>query len=224
MVELPDNFRWLIAGVTGSGKSYFTGYLMEEARRQLKRFIVLDTKKDNLRGLIQLKDVHGVQIYPNTAYNFFKVLTHDYLVFYPSERTTAEQLKQQYKQLLETIYYHDKNRIIVIEEAHRMVGQFNIEEIIELIQREGRGKGLSPMYLTQRIQDFSKLIWSQCDRTYIFRWFIPQDISYISKMIPDFDKINSELAEHDVLEYNHKNGEHKIIKAQDIKRITAHYG
>jgi len=222
--DLPENFRWLIAGVTGSGKSYFTGFICEEMRRQRKRFIVLDTKKDNLRGLTDLKDVHEVRVFPRKAYNWFKALSRDYLVIYPSERTTTPELMDHYKMLLETLYYNDRDRVIVIEEAHRLASQWALEPIVELLVREGRGKGLSVIFTTQRIQDFSKLVWSQCDRTYIFKWFIPQDISYISRMIPDFETINRQLQQHDVLEYNHRTGEFRIIKAHEIKRLTPHYG
>ena len=43
-------------------------------------------------------------------------------------------------------------------------------------------------------------------------------------MIPDFETINRQLKEHDVIDYNHKTGEYSIIEAENIKRITTHYG
>ncbi len=223
-MEFPDNFRWLIAGVTGSGKSYFTGYLMEEARRQKRRFVILDTKMNNLRSLGQLNGVAEVRIQPGAAYNFFRVLSKDFIIFYPTEKCTTPELIDQYRLLLDVIYNNDSDRIVVVEEAHHLVSQWNLDPTVELLVREGRGKKLSVIFTTQRIQDFSKLIWSQCDRTYIFKWFIPQDIAYISRMIPDFEEINRQLREHDILEYNHKTGEHRIIKREDIKRITPHLG
>lgn len=223
-IDIPENFRWLTAGVTGSGKSYFTGYLCEEFRRKLRRFIVLDTKKDNLRGLAELDNVHEVKILPGKGYNWFRALSKDYLVIYPSERTTTQELIQHYELLLEVLYYNDRNRVIVIEEAHHLASQHNLNPVVELLVREGRGKGLSVIFTTQRIQDFSKLVWSQCDRTFIFKWFIPHDILYISKMIPNFEQINRELQQHDVLEYNHRNGAWRIIKSFEIKRITPHFG
>jgi len=223
-IDFPKNFRWLIAGVTGSGKSYFAGFICEELRRQRKRFIVLDAKKDNLRGLAEMKDVHEVKVYPDVAYNWFKVLPKDYLIVYPSERTTWEDLKDQYVMLLEVIFYHDNNRVIVIEEAHNLARQWQIEPIVELLVREGRGKNLSLIFITQRIADFNKLVWSQCDRTFVFRYFIPQDIRYLESMIPNFRELNASLGEHDVLEFNHKNAQARIIKAFEIIRITPHYG
>lgn len=223
-VDIPVNFRWLIAGVTGSGKSYLTGFICEELRRQRRRFIVLDAKKDNLRGLSELKNVHEVKVISGKAYNWFKAVSKDFLVIYPSEKTTTEELMSQYEKLLETLYYNDRDRVIVIEEAHHLAAQHSLNHVVELLVREGRGKGLSAIFTTQRIQDFSKLVWSQCDRTFIFKWFIPHDILYISKMIPNFEQINRELQQHDVLEYNHRNGAWRIIKAHEVKRITPHYG
>ena len=131
---------------------------------------------------------------------------------------------EKYEMLLEILYSNDRNLVIVIEEAHHLASQWKLDPIVELLVREGRGKGLSVIFTTQRIQDFSKLVWSQCDRTYIFKWFIPQDINYISRMIPEFENINRQLQKHDVLEYNHQTGEWRIIKAHEIKRITPHYG
>ena len=223
-IDFPYNFRWLIAGVTGSGKSYFVGYLCEELRRLRRRFIVLDTKTNNLRGLSELKDVHEIKVYPNKIYNWHRILSVDYAVVFPTRRCTSEELTEHYLSLLNILYNYDRNRVIIIEEAHRYSSQWHVEAPVELLVREGRGSNLSLIFTTQRINEFNKLIWSQCDRTYLFRFFIPQDIEFITRMIYNFREINQMLGEHDVLEYNHKTGEHRIIKAYEIMRITKHYG
>ncbi|WP_290898924.1 hypothetical protein [Ferroglobus sp.] len=53
---------------------------------------------------------------------------------------------------------------------------------------------------------------------------IPQDVKYISRMIPEFERLNKELQRYDVLEYDHYSNELKIIRASEINRRTKHYG
>ena len=91
--------------------------------------------------------------------------------------------------------------MIVVEEAHNYnKNPYSPSPILRLVAREGRGRGLSLWFITQRIQDFPKLLWSQCYMTYLLKFTIPQDIRYVSALIPDFDKINRELRMHDVTE------------------------
>jgi len=47
----------------------------------------------------------------------------------------------------------------------------------EKFEREGRGRGLSLGFITQRIQDFPKLLWSQCYMNYLLKFTLPQGIS-----------------------------------------------
>lgn len=60
--------------------------------------------------------------------------------------------------------------------------------------------------------------------TYLLKFTIPQDIRYVSALIPEFDMINRELGMHDVLEYDHKTSEYRIIPTGEVKRATKHYG
>ncbi len=68
------------------------------------------------------------------------------------------------------------------------------------------------------------MLSSQCKRTYLFKFMIPQDVKYISRMIPEFERLNKELQRYDVLEYDHYSNELKIIRASEINRRTKHYG
>ncbi len=230
MMDFPEQFRWLVAGITGSGKSYFVGYLAEQLYFESRRWIILDTDTRNHIGLIALKKVKLLKIKPGVSYDFWKLaeMQNPVLVI-PSEgylrKEGVDSLIEQYKALLDVLFAARNPVVVFIEEAHRYsTHPYNPDRMLELLAREGRKYRINPVYITQRIQDFPKVIWSNCTRTYIFKWTIPQDVGYIARMIPDFAEINRQLEKHDVLEFDHTTGEIRILKSYEIERETKHYG
>lgn len=215
----------LIAAPTGAGKSYFVGYLVEELYKNDLPFIILDTKTKNHLGLIGLPKVKRLQIRAGVSYDFERLAEYDYLLCVPSIRTTSAELIRHYTSLLDTFYTVGKKGIIIAEEAHLYnKNPYVPSPTLELIAREGRGRGIFLWYLTQRIQDFPKLLWSQSYYTYLLKFNIPQDIRYIEALIPDFSQINRDLGRYDVLEFDHITSEYRILKKETIVRKTKHYG
>ncbi|RXE56410.1 hypothetical protein ABH15_10015 [Methanoculleus taiwanensis] len=224
-IDVSENIHRLIAAPTGGGKSYFVGSLVEELYRNEIPFIILDTKTQNHIGLVGLKGVKRLQIKPYAEYDYTKLVKYPYILSIPTLRTKTTDLIAEYSKLIDTFYTLGRKGVIVVEEAHNYnKNPYAPSPILELVAREGRGRGLSLWFITQRIQDFPKLLWSQCYMTYLLKFTIPQDIRYVSALIPDFDKINRELRMHDVLEYDHKTSEYRIIPAGEVKRATKHYG
>ena len=229
MIEFPESFRWLIAGPTGSGKSYFAGWIAEKLHDLEKRFIVLDTDTKNHYGLVQLKKVKLLRIKPGYDYDFWKVANiRDSVLVVPTEafllKKGVDELIEIYKHFLKVIFRAKKPVVVFIEEVHRYQHGYKPDKSVEVLAREGRKYGINPIYITQRIQEFPKILWSNCTGTFVFRWTIPQDIRYIKDMIPNFEEINRELRRHDVLFYNHITGEIKMIPKEMIIRRTKHYG
>lgn len=82
---------------------------------------------------------------------------------------------------------------LIIEEAHRFIKNdsnsnhigFNI---FERIAKEGRKYGLLMGISSQRPSELSKTVVSQCSNFIIHRVQNPDDISYISKMVPYINK------------------------------------
>ncbi|ADN37060.1 ATPase [Methanolacinia petrolearia DSM 11571] len=215
----------MIAGGTGSGKSHFTGLLIEEDYKQKQPFIILDTKTRNHIGLAALKQVKTLQIKPGYSYNFERAMQTPFLLCYPSPDMRTKALIEQYDQLLDTIYNDKSRRNIYIEEAHLFnPSPQKSNEWLELFAREGRGYGMFASFITQRIQDFPKLLWSQCGITYLGKFNIPQDIRYVEGIIPNFSDIDRTLKKHDIVRYDHNENGFKVIKAGKIHRITKHYG
>jgi len=220
-----QNVHILVSAPTGAGKSYFVGWMAEKLYEKKRRFIILDTKTKNHIGLVALKKLKLLKIKPNTEYNYWKLANYDHVLCIPTQRTTTKGLISHYRMILDVLFSARKPITIFIEEAHNYnPNPYIADDILELIAREGRTSKINLVMITQRIQDFPKLLWSQCKLTYLFKFMIPHDIKYIERMIPDFSKINRELQRHDVLEYDHVLNEIRIIKAHEIIRRTKHYG
>lgn len=229
-VEIPQWSIDLIYGNTGSGKSFFAGWLIENAHEQDRRFIVLDTKVKNHVGLIALKGVKLLKIKYNKRYDFSKLLDYDQVLVIPTKGTISRLgvdglIEHYYKPLLNEIFKKDKNRIIVVEEAHRYnPSSRTAGKELEQLFREGRDAKLYTIAITQSIADFPKLLFRQAQRHFIFKHYIPNDLFYLSRMIPSFDSLNNELRQHDVLEFNPKQMDYRIIRREQIIRRTRHYG
>jgi len=224
-LDVSANVHRLIAAPTGAGKSYFVGYLVEKLYAAEKPFIILDTKTRNHIGLVGLKGLKLVKIRPGARYDWKKLVEYPYLLLIPTIRTKTADLIEQYTAVIDAIYTTGKERTIIVEEAHNYnKNSYAPSPVLELVAREGRGRGISLWFVTQRIQDFPKLLWSQCYYTYLLKFLIPQDIRYIEALIPNFVEINRKLDRFDVLEYRHISGDFDIISHDNIDRQTHHYG
>lgn len=225
-IEIPEWSIDLVYGNTGSGKSYFVGWLIEQAYDQDRDFIILDTKTKNHVGLVQLRGVKLLKIKPGVRYNLRKVVDYDKLLVIPTRKMPVTRLiESYYKPILRYLFDYDRDKIVVIEEAHRYnYSSRRAGEEIEQLFREGRGQKLYTIAITQSIADFPKLLFRQAQRHFIFKHYIPNDLFYLNKMIPDFEELNNQLRQHDVLEFDPKRMEYRIIKREFIIRRTRHYG
>lgn len=219
------NVHQMIAAPTGGGKSYLAGAMVEQLYAGKRPFIVLDTKNRNHAGLLQLKKTKLLRIDPGKSYNFRKAIQAKHLIVVPSPKTRTPELIGQYRNLLEVFYDTKKPGTVLIEEAHLYNPHGNVADpLLELIAREGRGSNQNMIFVDQRLQQFPKILWSQCKISWVLKMLIPHDIRYIECIIPDFQKINSDLQLHDVIKYNHSTNQHTLIRADQVSRITPHLG
>lgn len=88
----------------------------------------------------------------------------------------------------------DKPINLFIEEAHRYIkdnalshGTYDFD-IFQRISKEGRKYGFLMCVSTQRPSDLSKTVVSQCSNFIVHRIQNPDDLNYISRMVPYIDK------------------------------------
>ncbi|WP_367884407.1 hypothetical protein [Thermococcus sp. JCM 11816] len=134
-------------------------------------------------------------------------------------------VEQYYKPLLDELFRRDRDRIIVVEEAHRYnpssrrPGGKELEQLF----REGRDGRLYTVAITQSIADFPKLLFRQAQRHFIFQHYVPNDIIYLNRMIPGFSELNDQLRKHDLVEFVPPD-KVRVIKRELVIRRTRHYG
>ncbi|WP_367884406.1 helicase HerA domain-containing protein [Thermococcus sp. JCM 11816] len=83
-VDIPPWSIDLIYGNTGSGKSFFAGWLIEQAYERGRRFIVLDTKVKNHIGLVTLPGVKLLKVKVGARYNWKKLIDFDQVLVVPT--------------------------------------------------------------------------------------------------------------------------------------------
>lgn len=88
----------------------------------------------------------------------------------------------------------DKPINFFIEEAHRYIRDNSLShssyefDIFQRIAKEGRKYGLLMCVSTQRPSDLSKTVVSQCSNFIVHRIQNPDDLNYISRMVPYIDR------------------------------------
>jgi len=225
----------MIAAPTGGGKSYFVGAMVEQLYAKERPFIIFDTKTDNHIGLVELPGVKLFQVNPakirkSDKLDLAALNEYEYILCVPANRNiNIKDLLDVYRKIIEYMWLQDGERIFVIEEAHNYNKNSSVPDpLFERIAREGRGYGKLIWFITQRLQNFNQLLWSQCKYTYLMRFTIPSDIRYCAGMVPNFDYnrgkpgLNAKLEDHDVLVWNGR--DYQIIKAADVTRKTKHRG
>lgn len=225
-LELDKPGHRMIAGPTGSGKSYFIGSAVEGLYDKKIPFMIFDTKTVNHIGLIELPELKKIRVSPSMEFkNLDALREYPYILFVPASRHIAiTDLIAKYREILEYLWLQAEPRIYLIEEAHNWNKNASVADpLLEQIAREGRTDKLFLWFITQQLQSFPKILWSQCTYTYLYHFNIPADVKYGAQMVPDFERINrEELALHDVLAWD--SHESKIIKADQITRRTPHKG
>ncbi|MCZ0862263.1 type IV secretory system conjugative DNA transfer family protein [Methanocorpusculum vombati] len=225
----------LIASPTGSGKSYLVGAMVEVLHAGGNPFIILDTKSQNHLGLWigkhRLKNLTLYRVFPRNRRStdeYKKLLTrYPYLICIPAGDIPLDDLIEEYKTIIRAALSLKRPRHIIAEEAHHYnKGANKAGQELEIISREGRGYKIWLWCITQRIQDFPKLLWNNCTYTFIMRFRIHQDVKYFAEEIPNFEELNNALQLHDVLMYRQTNPQspYLIIHAAEVTRRTEHLG
>jgi len=201
-IEIPKEYvtqKGAILGVTGSGKSYGAGRLIEKMLEQKIPLVLLDVMGAHY-GLAQKFDIlvvggsKGLPFAPSEGELYAQAIfdSNDSIIFDVSHWNDFEtqQFIATFLQKLFLLHSHKKTpRHIFIEEAEVVFPQTGFDNSKESlkagnkIMKRGRSFGLGMTLITQRPQDVNKKTLSQSQCTFILHMEGIQELEVINKML-----------------------------------------
>lgn len=214
----------LTAGRTGTGKSHYAGWELEQyAMQSVKNpFIVLDMKPLNHIGLAALPGAKAIIVKKNTPRLNWKRLIQENprLVVVKGKGVELETIIAIYTRIMQICYNNYAGQHVLLEEAHNFAGLHDTIEPVKQLVLEGRGAGISCQFVTPHIQDFSKTVYREAELI-IGKTITDQDIQYFKGTVPDYENLNAQLQKYDFIKRTQE-GQTSIVRAGE--RITRHYG
>ena len=155
----------VVLGITRSGKSVFTGKILQGVQEMGAHTIFVDPKHDS--GFAHL----GTVCYtPIEVYN--QLLLKNPAIVFRTPGTSDERV-EALDRMIELVFALQRSsgfkrirRVIAIDEVQLFVKKGN-SRAIEMIWTIGAGIGIVGMALTQRIQLLNETAWSQSDNKVI---------------------------------------------------------
>jgi len=249
-IELPREYvtqKCAILGVTGSGKSYGAGAIIEEFLKEHIPFVLLDVMGAHY-GLAEKYEIHiygGSKGHPLDSAKGVQfaelVFLHDSSMIFDVSHWNDFQTQlfvAEFLQRLFSLHSEKKTpRHIFIEEAEVVFPQtgFDNSKLSLLagnkIMKRGRSFGLGMTLITQRPQDVNKKTLSQSQCTFILHMEGLQEMEVVNKMLRNVDNDQRQSLLKRILEF--KQGEcmlyspswlNKIKEFKFRKRETYHAG
>lgn len=233
-IELPKQYvtqKCAILGVTGSGKSYGAGAIIEEFLKANIPFVLLDVMGAHY-GLSEKFDIliyggsKGHPLDPKAGELFAEAIfdIDSSIIFDVSHWNDFEtqEFIGSFLQKLFNLHSHDKKpRHIFIEEAEVVFPQTGFDNSRQSllagnkIMKRGRSFGLGMTLITQRPQDVNKKTLSQSQCTFILHMEGIQELEVINKMLRN-EPNKSDLLD-DILKF--QTGDCLLYSPAWLKRI-----
>lgn len=186
------NNRWLIAGVSGTGKSWFSLWLISQYVRLRKRSFYVFLS-DNARDYNKAN--HTPAIRP--AANGFKLVTYtnehakrawDWEKVLRKHRRlyieTANLLEDEMKTLVNSLsraFWRLGSGLFAVDEAWQFLSHKNPPLEFERLSRGGRKMGVDVMVITQRVVDIHPRILNSLNLIVSFRLTEKNDVERVAR-------------------------------------------
>jgi hypothetical protein len=228
-IELTMEFlanHTLIAGETGSGKSYVAGVLCEELSRLNVPFIFVDTQRANL-GLVKLphtKVCNPTKIKPKKAGAIVSNSNVNCLLPKPT-KWGISQYRIYINQFLENYLRREQKaiRILFVDEAHLHTPRATRTEnsdILTNIATSYRSEGVFLYSLTQRLVELSKTVENESLNNFFFRLSGYNDLDRLRNTLRlRFTKDEADAIVEQVR--NFQKGECLMITPEELKGVKA---
>lgn len=146
-----------VAGMTGSGKSYYIQKMLEKTN------LPIIATSNKIEDYYQLQHLTGkqfilVEVHENTR---IKSLTRKDIFF--SFGFITQDQKISFMDDLALHIMQDRNRIIYVDEAHEVLGEYSrYSKQLESLVAGGRARSLHVIVVTQRPQNVKKSVINNC--------------------------------------------------------------
>ena len=225
--------RVTVLGRSGTGKSYYTGYLLEQVVPSFDYAIHFDVE-DEEKGLsdsdhnplyetLYVDEEKAAAIsWPKTIYN------HRKLRVVPEGLTTEEQ-REVYAQIADAMMRlckdatPDRTGFVSCDEAHNIVKQSAFADRVERMITGGRKHGVECLHISQRPQLLHTTVISQADRRVYFAISEENDLGKIDAQAGFSASILEDLPERVCIVENKDSGEYEKLDTNGIGRQRPHY-
>lgn len=186
-----QNRRWLILGITGSGKSYFTTYLINKyiALKHRKYLVIVDSTECYRESLPWLNhcDVKPTDF---SGIDFEKIITESQFTLFEVSGLLPDQDVIFMDALCKAVM-NVGDTLFVVDEAHRYLPFYNPSGQFLILLREGRKYYIDTIIITQFPGgDLHLIARRQANSLVIFKL---QDVT-------DFDKLHLEMKAEDIID------------------------
>jgi DNA helicase HerA-like ATPase len=225
--------RVTVLGRSGTGKSYYTGYLLEQVVPDFTYAVHFDIE-DEEKGLSDPdhdplyktlyvdKEKAAAISWPKAIYN------HRKLRVVPEGLTTEEQ-REVYAQIADATMAlckdatPDATAFVSCDEAHNIVKQSAFAERVERMITGGRKHGVECLHISQRPQLLHTTVISQADRRVYFAISDDNDLGKIDAQAGFPASRLKDLPARVCIVENKDSGEHEKLDTNGIGRQRPHY-
>lgn len=221
-------------GQSGTGKSYYTGALLEQTVPAFDLAVHYDIE-DEERGL---SDVHYDPIYQSLfveaerarKLDWIQVIGNHRKLRVIPEEMTVEEMQELYAVICQCVLHICKHLatkltgFVSCDEAHNLVPQHAFDRRVERLLTGGRKHGVECLHISQRPQLLHTTVISQADRRIYFRVNDDNDLSKINKM-SGFNALNElpKLEDRTCIIENKSTGDWTVLDTNTVTRQRPHY-
>lgn len=224
--------RVVVLGMSGTGKSYYAGYLLEQKVPAFDLAVHYDVE-DEEKGLSvpDRNPLYGTLYVDQERYarlDFLKVIYNHRRVRIVPEGLTGEELRDLYGVICKTVMTLCKDvdvgtAFVSCDEAHNVVPNEAIDERVERLITGGRKHGVECLHISQRPQLLHKTCISQADRRIYFSVQEQRDLDKIDRNSNFPARKLKALGERSCIVENKDTGEWDVFETDDIPRERPHY-
>lgn len=223
----------LVSGKSGSGKSYFAGWLASKFKERGKALVIWD-KKNEYRGLasslLVLNQAAFAKVRQAKHEFFLRLLAAHPSVLIVPQGLTLDEMLEAFDDLAHAVFERGQT-VLLVEEAHVVAPQGQTPRYAQILVTDARTNVNDLIMVTQRVQNLDTTMASQANIRVAFKMTDPNDLKRIATFFQnpapeEFPNVGAYIAAmlpFQALYTNEKNGLELPIHTSRIKEF-AHFG